>query len=406
MPVSKDPNPMHLSQETTRKVMLAVQGLSSPPTAPAAKEDLLACIKRMGYLQIDTIQAVRRSQYLVLWSRFGDYDPAWLDELHAEGRLFEYYAHALCYLPIEDYPIFRGLILFDEHTGNSWGGWAESHQDIIQHVRAVIQDRGSVCSADFDSETISTGWGDVKQERLALSRMFATGDVMVTHRTGFRRYFDLRERVLPNWDDELALDRLSAYQALILKAVKALGVARKDWIPPYYYLKKTGLTELLDELLAQGQVQQVLVEGWDLPAYIHPDNWDMVQSASHGELNPTHTTLLSPFDPLVSDRERALSVFGFDYRLESYTPAKDRQFGYFCLPILHQGKLVGRLDPKAHRREKRMEIKKITLEPGTPINDELTSALNSTLAAFSQWHGMSAWETVKTDPPALLEALS
>jgi uncharacterized protein YcaQ len=360
----------------------------------------------MGYLQIDTIQAVRRSQYLVLWSRLGDYDPAWLDALHADGRLFEYYAHALCYLPIEDYPVFRGLILHDDHTGNGWGEWAEAHQDIIQHVRSVIQDRGPVCSSDFDSATISTGWGDVKQERLALSRMFATGDLMVTHRSGFQRYFDLRERVLPNWDDALAFDRASAYRSLILKAVKALGVASKDWIAPYYYLKKTGLTELLDELAAQGQLEQVRVEGWDLPAYIHPDNLDMVQSTAHGELNPTHTTLLSPFDPLVSDRERALSIFGFNYRLESYTPAKNRQYGYFCLPILHKGTLVGRLDPKAHRREKRMEIKNIILEPGIPIDDELADALKETLAEFSQWHGMTTCEIVETNPPALLEALS
>ena len=395
---------MNLSETTVRSAMLAALGLLTAPATHPSKDALLDGIRNMGYLQIDTIQAVRRSQYLVLWSRLGNYEPAWLDELHTDGHLFEYYAHALCYLPIEDYPILRGLILHDEHTGNGWGGWAEAHQDVIQHVRAVIQDRGPVCSADFDSATISTGWGDVKQERLALSRMFATGDLMVTHRTGFQRYFDLRERVLPNWDDALALDRTSAYQALILKAVKALGVARKDWIAPYYYLKKTGLTEMLDELTAQGLIEPVLVEGWDLPAYIHPDNRDMVQSA--GELIPTHTTLLSPFDPLVSDRERGLSLFGFDYRLESYTPAKDRQYGYFCLPILHRGKLVGRLDPKAHRREKRMEIKKISLEPGTPIDDELTSALNSTLDAFSQWHGMTTCEISDTDPPELLEALS
>ncbi|MBW6465989.1 MAG: winged helix DNA-binding domain-containing protein [Brevefilum sp.] len=397
---------MHLTEATARSAMLAAQGLLTAPSTPASKEGLLGRLRKMGYLQIDTIQAVRRSQYLVLWSRFGDYEPAWLDELHASGCLFEYYAHALCYLPIEDYPIFRGLILHDEHTGNGWGEWAQENQDIIRHVRSVIKEKGPVCSADFDSATISTGWGDVKQEKLALTRMFYTGELMVTHRTGFRRYYDLRERVLPDWEDVQALDRTSAYQALILKAVRALGVARQDWIAPYFYLRKTGLTELLDELAAEGQIERVLVEAWDLPAYIHPDHLDMVQSAGHGELIPTHTTLLSPFDPLVSDRERALAVFGFDYRMESYTPAKDRQYGYFCLPILHQGELVGRLDPKAHRREKRMEIKNIILEPGTPIDDALADALKDTLAEFSQWHGMTTCEVISTDPPELGEALS
>jgi uncharacterized protein len=396
---------MRITQAAVRTAMLAAQGLLAPPALPASKEALLACINQMGYLQIDTIQAVRRSQYLVLWSRLGAYDPALLDELHASGCLFEYYAHALCYLPSEDYPVFRGLMLYDDHTGNDWRDWSETHQEMIQHVRSVIEQSGPVCSADFDSATISTGWGDVKQEKLALSRLFSTGEVMITHRHGFRRYYDLRERVLPGWDDIQALDRVAAYEALILRAVKALGVATQNWIASYYYLKKTGLTEILDEMTAKGCIEQVRVEGWDTPAYIHPENWDIIQSAGNDALEPAHTTLLSPFDPLVSDRERALALFGFDYRMESYTPAKDRQCGYFCLPILHGGKLVGRLDPKAHRKDKRMEIKKIYLEPGVLIDDDLTHALKHTLEAFSSWHGMTVHEIIETDPPALLEAL-
>jgi hypothetical protein len=396
---------MHLTQATVRRAMLAAQALLQPPVSSASKEDLLACIQKMGYLQIDTIQAVRRSQFLVLWSRLGDYDPAWLDELHASGLLFEYYAHALCYIPVEDYPVFRGLMLDGGHTGDSWREWAETHPEIIQHVRSVIEEQGPVCSADFDSATISTGWGDVKQEKLALTRMFATGDLMISHRDSFRRYYDLRDRVLPGWDDVQALDRMSAYRALVLRAVKALVVSTKDWIASYYYLKKTGLTEILADMTAKGLIEQVWVEGWDSPAYIHPDHRDMIQAVDKG-LEPTHTSLLSPFDPLVSDRERALALFGFDYRMESYLPAKDRQYGYFCLPILHQGKLVGRLDPKAHRREKRLEIKKIYLEPGVPVEDNLASALKHTLDAFSRWHGMTGYEILETNPPALLEALA
>ena len=396
---------MRLTQAAVRTAMLAAQGLLAPPALPASKEALLACIKQMGYLQIDTIQAVRRSQYLVLWSRLGAYDPAWLDELHAAGSLFEYYAHALCYLPVEDYPVFRGLMLYDDHTGNDWHDWSETHQEMIQHVRSIIDQSGPVCSADFDSATISTGWGDVKQEKLALSRLFSTGEVMITHRNGFRRYYDLRERVLPEWDDNQAMDRATAYEALVLRAVKALGVATQNWIASYYYLKKTGLAEILAGMVNKGHIRQVQVADGDLPAYFHPDNEAMIKAAVNGDLEPAHTTLLSPFDPLVSDRERALALFGFDYRMESYTPAKDRQYGYFCLPILHRGKLVGRLDPKAHRKDKRMAIKQIYLEPGVPIDDDLTHALKHTLAAFSSWHGMTVHEIIETDPPALLEAL-
>lgn len=385
--------------------MLEAQGLLSPPDAPAKKEHLLPTIQKMGYLQIDTIQAVRRSQHLVLWSRLGDHNPSWLDEIHADGHLFEYYAHALCYLPTEDYPIFRGRILHDDRTGNGWQKWAQDHPDIIAKVREVVREKGPVSSSDFDTKTISTGWGDVKQEKLALTRMFAAGELMVPYRENFHRFFDLRERVLPDWDDADALDADSAREALVLKAIKALGIAREDWIAPYYYLLKTDLSQLLADLAGQGRIIEVQVSGWDTPAYVHPHQLEMVHAAADGALIPTHTTLLSPFDPLVSDRDRALALFDFDYRMESYTPVKDRKFGYFCLPILHKGRLVGRLDPKAHRKEKRMEIKKLYIEDGVVVDNELVAALKDTLAQFTAWHEMDSLEITSSVPSDLRKAM-
>lgn len=397
---------MMLPESAMRRTMLAAQGLLHPPSSPATKADLLAAIRQMGYLQIDTIQAVRRSQYLVLWSRLGDYDPSWLDELHAVGQLFEYYAHALCYLPIEDYPVFRGMMLYVQRTGNGWREWADENPEVIQRVRLIVREQGPVCSADFDSPRIPDGWGDVKQEKRALSHLFSMGELMVTYRKKFRRYFDLQERVVPDWDDALALDHATARDRLLLKTVKALGITRADWVVPYYYFLKTGFPEDLDRLAAAGLLERVEVDGWDLPAYFHPENKSKVSEAALGELIPTYTTLWSPFDPLVSDRERTLALFGFDYRMESYTPARDRHYGYFCLPILHRGKLVGRVDPKVYRKEKRLEIKKVYLEPGVPMEDDLIDALKRTLSAFSDWHGMSTYEIVSTDPPVLLEALT
>ena len=139
-----------ITQDSVRLAMLAAQGLTNPPARTAGPEDLLPTIRRMQYLQIDTIQAVRRSQHLVLWSRLGDFDPAWLDDLHRSGALFEYYAHALCYLPIEDYPLFRGRMLYDDRVGDNWHKWAAENQAVIQRVREVVAARGPVCSSDFD----------------------------------------------------------------------------------------------------------------------------------------------------------------------------------------------------------------------------------------------------------------
>jgi hypothetical protein len=396
---------MTLTQETVRTAMLAAQGLLSPPQKPATKSDILPIINRMGYLQIDTIQAVRRSQNLVLWSRLGDYDVDWLDQLHVEGHLFEYYAHALCYLPIEDYPLFRGMILYDERTGNGWQKWADQHPEVIQQVLSIVREKGHVSSMDFESETISTGWGAAKHEKIALNRLFTLGELMVSHRDTFRRYYDLRERVLPEWDDANALDVETGHQLILLKTIRALGVAREDWVAPYYYRLKTGLPAVLAGLVAEGKLHQTAVDGWDAPVYIHPGNLATVEAAAAGDLMPTYTTLLSPFDPLVSDRDRALALFDFDYRMESYTPVKDRKYGYFCLPILHKGRLVGRLDPKAHRKEKRMEIKKVYLEPGVKSDEDLVGALRETLTKFTAWHEMESLEIKETEPAELREAL-
>lgn len=397
---------MQLDRASVRLAMLGAQGLLSSPGESALKQDLLPCIWSMGYLQIDTIQVIHRSQYLVLWSRLGDFNPAWLDEVHAEGSLFEYHAHALCYLPIEDYPIFRGLMLFDDRVGNDWREWASRHPQVIERVRAVIEEKGPVCSADFDSPAISTDWGNAKQEKLALIQMWSAGDLMVPYRENFRRYFDLRERVLPSWDDTNALNLDEAYRALILRAVKALGVASVDWIAAYYYLRKGDIHRLLVEMIEKKQLVPVEVQGWEESFYLHPDQYDLVLAAASGDLAANHTTLLSPFDPLISDRSRTKSLFDYEYSFEAYTPVKKRQYGYFCLPILYQGKLVGRLDPKAHRKQSRMEIKFLHLEPGIEIDDALISTLKETLIRFTKWHGLDDLTISRSSPSTLMDALA
>lgn len=395
-----------LTPEAVRLVMLAAQGLLTPPAVPAAKQDLLPAIRRMGYLQIDTIQVVQRSQNLVLWSRLGDYDPAWLDEVHAEGQLFEYFAHALCCLPIEDYPIFRARGMHDERIARYSRGWAEKNPEVLARVLEAVRANGPVSSLDFESQTISNGWGDVKHERIALDRLVVTGDLMVIRRENFRRCYDLRERVLPEWDDADAPDLETVRNELALTAVRALGAAQAAWVADYYYLRKTGMEQRLAGLADSGQLRRFEVAGWDQPVYVHPKNLARAEQAAAGQLTATHTTLLSPFDPLVSDRARALELFDFDYRLESYTPAKDRKYGFFCLPILHRERLVGRLDAKAHRKQKRMEVKALYLEPDVPLGDDLIASLKRTLDQFTAWHGMETLEISAADPAGLLEALA
>jgi hypothetical protein len=210
---------------------------------------------------------------------------------------------------------------------------------------------------------------------------------------------------MPEWNDCQALSETDSELVFARKAAQALGVAQARWISNYFYrAKKEGLTAL-NSLMDSGEIIQVKVEGWPQMGYLHTANLPLVEAVQTGELNSNRTTLLSPFDPLVSDRERALTAFGFDYKIECYTPAAKRRYGYFTLSILHKGQLVGRLDAKAHRKDKIFEVKKLHLEPGISVTDELALALVETLQRCADWHKTPQVVVQWSDPPQLAERL-
>jgi uncharacterized protein YcaQ len=379
---------MQLNQDQARTAMLAAQGLHRRPEKKAAKRDLLRAVRRMGVLQIDTIHVVARSPYFVLWSRLGDYEPRWLDELLAEGQLFEYWSHEACFLPIEDYPFYRHRMLNADSQGWHYSrSWVESHRLDIECLLAFIRERGAVRSADFvRTDGKAGGWWEWKTEKRALEMLFTSGELMIARRQNFQRVYDLRERVLPSWhDDQLPpVEEVRREQAL--KAVRALGITTARWVADYF---RTGKRETLDTVSAlarEGALLTAEVVGWEEPALFHPENRRLLKEAVSGRLKPELTTLLSPFDPLVWDRARARAVFGFDYRLECYTPEPKRRYGYFVLPILRRGEFVGRLDAKAHRKEGVFEVKSVHLEQGVDVCDELLSDVAAAIRECAVWH--------------------
>ncbi len=355
----------------------------------------------MGVLQIDSISVVARSPYLVLWSRLGSYEPRWLDELLAEGALFEYWSHAACFIPIEDYGLYRRLML---EEGEKTVAWMQAHPDALQHVMGHVRESGAVRSAEFARrDGKAGGWWEWKPEKRALEHLFAAGELMISRRENFHRVYDLRERVLkhalPGWEDSLAPMEQEVRWALALKAVRALGVAAARWVPDYFRTPKKGVAALLEELADEGALLRAAIE--DEPAYVHPDNAGMAEKILSGGSRSSVTTLLSPFDPVVWDRARALDLFGFEYRIEVYTPAARRRYGYYSLPILHQGALVGRLDAKAHRKQGLFEVKAIHLEPGVQISDELLTGIAGALLRCAGWHSTPEVVVRRSDPPEL-----
>ena len=398
---------MQLSHTAAQALMVAAQGLHRRPERAATKADILEAIRRMSILQIDTIHVVARSPYLVVWSRLGDYQPGWLTDLLAEGALFEYWAHEACFLPIEDFGLFRHRMLGAEEMGWRYAReWAANNRDAIERVLAHVRDNGPVRSADFDRTDNSDGkWWGWKTEKRALETLFTAGELMIAKRHNFQRIYDLRERILPGWDDAQIPPLDQVRRTLALKAVHALGVTPARWVADYFRTSQRDTAPLLPALAAEGALIEAQVEGWQAPGYIHPDNAALAEAAAAGTLTPELTTLLSPFDPLVWDRARALAMFGFDYRIECYTPAPKRRYGYFTLPILWRGQLIGRLDPKAHRKEGRFEIKALHLEPGIAVTDELAADLAGALRECAAWHQTPAVDVRWSGPPKLAKLL-
>jgi len=278
---------------------------------------------------------------------------------------------------------------------------------------AGIRASGPVRAADFArvEAVASPGWWEWKPEKRWLEAWFALGELMVLRRDKFQRVYDLAENVLARLDPPFdaamaeALDAADLRRRAIVDSVRALGVTQAGWIADYFRLRPKVTDRELAPLLASGELLAVPVQGWSTPGYVHYDHADALSRARSGRLRATHTALLSPFDPLVWDRARALAMFGFEYTIECYTPAAKRRYGYFVLPILHRGQLVGRLDAKAHRGEGIFEIKALFLEPGVTPSPTLLQALAKAIAATAQWHGTPAIRLGRTQPAGLAKPL-
>lgn len=411
-----------ITARQARNLHLAAQGLLVRPRRRARKIDVLGAIARMRVLQIDTIHVVARSPYLVLFSRLGAYRPAWLEELLAEGAIFECWAHEACFAPFTDFALHREHARHDARLRH----WAmriaerarSEHADGVQRLLAHVRAHGPVKSSDFErSEGSGGGWWGWKDEKRWLEALFALGELMIARRENFQRVYDLSERVLATArvnghfagaehdgsDDELQ-------HGFVLGAVKALGIAQARWISDYFRSGRKLRDADLDRFVESGQLLRAEVSGWDAPAYVHADQRDGLAQAAAGRLRATHASLLSPFDPVVWDRDRAATMFGFDYRIECYTPAPKRRYGYYVLPILHRGSLVGRLDAKAHRGEGVFEVRALYLEEGVAGDDALAVSLAQAITECARWHATPRVTLARCEPASfrrsLLQALA
>lgn len=378
-----------LSLTAARHLHLAAQGLLKKPRRRPKPGDILSTIQRMSLLQIDTINVVARSPYLVLFSRLGSYPSQWLDEALSRGDLMEYWAHEACFLPRSDFSLIRHRMLSPDKMGWKYRQeWMVEYAAEIELLIEHIQQNGPVRSADFEHPRKgASGWWEWKPHKRHLEGLFTAGKVMVIGRHNFQRIYDLTSRVMPHWDDERDLIVQEQAEELMLQnSARSLGIFRGQWLADYYRLRQPSLPALLARWQEEGLIIPVDVEGLGA-MWLHADLQPLLEDAQVGKLTATHSAVLSPFDPVVWDRKRAEQLFDFTYRLECYTPAPKRQFGYFVLPLLHQGKLVGRMDSKMHRKTGVLEIFAVYLQDGVRVSQTLEKGLTQAINDFARWQG-------------------
>jgi hypothetical protein len=396
MPMTK-PLLQTLPLSAARALALHAQGLTAPDGAepPPTLDALYETVARLVCVQIDTLHVVRRSQYLVLWSRLGAYDPADFDRLiydPSQRRLFEYWYHAASIIPLSEYRYRLETVRHYQNGGGWWPQWAgqPDNRQVIEGVRARLLAEGALRAAHFEHDgPRRESWWDWKPAKHALEYLYNTGEVMIADRVNFQRVYDLRERVLPDWVDTASPTAEETHRHVLVRAARALGIATPGQIADYAYMKRGDIAPALAVLRKAGVLVEVTVEtvnGGAAEFLVHRDDRSLVEQAADGAIVPARTTFLSPFDSLFWGKGRDAQLWGFTHVLEAYKRAPQRIWGYFCLPILHRDRLVGRFDPKLDRKTGRLRLEALHLEPGVAPDDALIGDVAATMRAFMAWH--------------------
>jgi len=351
-------------------LFLERQQLVRPRATALTARRLTRFVEDVGGLQMDSINVLDRAHYLTVWSRFGPYDRAHLDRLVYRRRLlFEYWAHAACLVPTSTLAWWRRAMLDYRVRHTGWSAWLRRNPKVLSSVKAAVVANGPMGNADFDGRRPAggrRGWWNWRPVQHALHYLWMTGALTVHSRRHFHKRFDLLERAIP---DVLGRETVSSeeFQRWHLeRSLHAMGAATERDLAGYMTFPRFprgARVAALRDMIERGEVTEIEVDGsndrWlaltrDLPALSRAGRRP---AASRG------TTLLSPFDSFLWYRNRITRLFGFDYRIEVYTPGHERVHGYYTLPILHHGQLIGRVDAKSHRSERRLEVRHVHFEP-------------------------------------------
>ncbi|WP_342384317.1 winged helix-turn-helix domain-containing protein [Agrococcus sp. KRD186] len=385
--------PPRISAAQARRIAIAASGLDGAlpgERGRAGARTIERTIDRLGLLQLDSVNVFERSHYLPLLARIGPYDRALLDRMlhHDHGRglggYTEYVAHEAAVIPVADWPLWAWKQ--SQPMRPSDERWVAEHARLIDDVLAEFTERGPLRPSEMEHpeyQRMPGGWWNKSDAYWATSVLFRRGQLVTVGRSRFERRYAAAGAVLT--EPQPRIDRAHAQRELVRRAARAFGVATLDDLADYYRLKVADARTAIADLVDAGELEQVEVAGWGRPAYL-----------SVGTRLPRRirsTALLSPFDPLVWFRPRAERIFGFAYRISIYTPAAQRQHGYYVLPVLIDDELVGRVDLKSDRRAGILRVQHATIEPGHAARaGELAERLAPALAEAAAWQGLDRIE--------------
>jgi len=377
-----------ISLALARRIAIAAQGLAEPrPAGPITRRHLNRVLDRLGLLQIDSVSAVVRAHYMPLFSRLGPYPLALLDDAASPGRnrmLFEYWAHEASLLPLDTWPLMRWRMERAGRNEEIYGGlakWAGGNRPLIEHIHRRVADGGPIAASDIDGAKGKGGWWGWSDEKAAFEWLFWAGRVTTASRRGFERLYDLPERVLPKSVLDLPVPApQDAHRELLRHAARALGVATAGDLRDYFRLSPADIKGRIEELVESGAMLPVAVEGWKNQAYLFTGAWLPRRVEARA--------LLAPFDPLVWERARTERLFDFRYRIEIYTPAEKRQYGYYVLPFLHGDRIVARVDLRADRPAGVLRVIAAYAEPLAP--SDTAAALLDELRMMQGWLGLES----------------
>ncbi|HEX9091659.1 MAG TPA: crosslink repair DNA glycosylase YcaQ family protein [Anaerolineales bacterium] len=399
-----------------RTLALYAQGLTNSNSADRkpSLDSINQLVEKLGCVQIDTLNLVQRSHYLVLWSRLGPYSPADFDSLiytPEQRLLFEGWQRVASIIPLKDYryQLPRMHNMRQNHSEGFLRWFDKEGHELLDTVLERIRNEGALRAADFEYHGPRRGsWWDWKPAKTALEYLFAFGDLMIANRVNFQRVYDLTERVLPAWVDTQPLSVEQRDHYWLEQAALALGIAQPNQLIGYSYYQRGNVRQVLHAMLKEGELVQVeasLADGEVEPYLVHRDMLELLQQAADGAVSAERTTFLSPFDNLFWAPKRDEQLWGFDQRLEAYTPAPKRIWGYFSLPILHRDRFVGRFDPKMERKEGILRLKALYLEPGVEPDEQLVSGVAHAMRDFMAFNRARELVIEKSQPEEFGEKL-